>query len=147
MALELERTFWEKATILHAEHHRPADQPMRERYARHYSDFAALWRHPRGPEMGARHDLLERVRLHKSRFFQSSWASYETAGPGTLRLSVPEGRLPELRRDYAAMEPMFLAPPPPFTEMVETLRQAERAMNYVDFGGGPQWPGDIRSPE
>jgi len=27
-ALELPRTFWEKATILHAEHHRPNDQPM-----------------------------------------------------------------------------------------------------------------------
>lgn len=129
VALELERTFWEKATILHAEHHRPAARPMRDRYARHYSDFAALWRHPRGPEMAARLDLLERVRLHKSRFFQSSWASYDTAKPGTLRLSVTEGRLPELRRDYAAMEPMFLAPRPPFAEMLETLRLAERAIN------------------
>lgn len=129
VALEIERTFWEKATILHAEHHRPADQPMRERCARHYSDFAALWRHPRGPEMAARRDLLERVRLHKSRFFQSSWASYDTARPGTLRLSVPQARLAELSRDYAAMEPMFLSPPPPFTEMVETLRQAEQAIS------------------
>jgi hypothetical protein len=36
-ALELQRTFWEKATILHAEHHRPVDQAMPDRYARHYS--------------------------------------------------------------------------------------------------------------
>ncbi|MDD5657614.1 MAG: nucleotidyl transferase AbiEii/AbiGii toxin family protein, partial [Elusimicrobia bacterium] len=41
VALELERTFWEKATILHAEYHRPAAQPVRDRCARHYSDFAA----------------------------------------------------------------------------------------------------------
>lgn len=129
VALEIERTFWEKATILHSEHHRPAAQPMRERYARHYSDFAALWRHPRGPEMAARLDLLERVRLHKSRFFQSSWASYDTARPGTLRLCPPQTRLAELRRDYAAMEPMFLSPPPPFEDMIEALRQAERAIN------------------
>jgi hypothetical protein len=38
-ALELSRTFWEMATILHAEHHRPAGQPTPERYARHYSDM------------------------------------------------------------------------------------------------------------
>lgn len=29
VALELERTFWEKATILHAEHHRERTKPMR----------------------------------------------------------------------------------------------------------------------
>jgi len=31
VALEFERTFWEKATILHAEHHRPTTQPLRDR--------------------------------------------------------------------------------------------------------------------
>ena len=29
IALEIERSFWEKATILHAEYHRPLDKPMR----------------------------------------------------------------------------------------------------------------------
>lgn len=131
VALEIERTFWEKATILHAEYHRPAAQPMRDRYARHYSDFAALWRNPRGKEMASRLDLLERVRLHKSRFFGSAWASYDTARPGTLRLSPSQARLAELRRDYMAMEPMFLASPAPFEDMIETLRQAERMINNV----------------
>jgi hypothetical protein len=35
VALEIERTFWEKATILHAEYHRPLDKPMRDRFSRH----------------------------------------------------------------------------------------------------------------
>jgi hypothetical protein len=30
VALEIERTFWEKATILHAEYHRPADKTLRD---------------------------------------------------------------------------------------------------------------------
>ncbi len=130
VALEIERTFWEKATILHAEYHRPVAQPMRDRYARHYSDFAALWRHSNRPAMAARLDLLERVRAHKKKFFGSSWARYETAVPGTLRLAAPDARLPELRRDYAAMEPMFLSSPPPFDEIIETLREAERSLNF-----------------
>jgi hypothetical protein len=50
--------------------------------------------------------------LHKSRFFGSSWAHYESAVPGTLRLAPPASRQAELRRDYATMEPMFLAAPP-----------------------------------
>ena len=45
-----------------------------------------------------------RVRLHKSRYFGSSWANYATATPGTLRILPPESRMPEVRRDYAAME-------------------------------------------
>ncbi len=129
VALEIERTFWEKATILHAEHHRPAEQAFRDRFARHYADFAALWRHPRGPEAAARLDLLERVRLHKSRYFASSWAHYETAVPGTLCLLPPESRLGELRRDYQAMEPMFLSTPLKFDEVLAILREAEQSLN------------------
>ena len=36
------RTFWEKATILHAEYHRPLDKPLLPRYSRHYADMAAM---------------------------------------------------------------------------------------------------------
>ena len=42
--LSAERTFWEKATILHAEFHRPAEKPMPERFSRHYCDFYELIR-------------------------------------------------------------------------------------------------------
>ncbi|MGO8699215.1 MAG: nucleotidyl transferase AbiEii/AbiGii toxin family protein [Limisphaerales bacterium] len=129
VALEIERTFWEKATILHAEYHRPVQQPLRDRFARHYSDFAALWNHPGGRAAASRLDLLDRVRLHKSRFFGSSWAHYESAAPGTLRLAPPASREAELRRDYATMEPMFLAAPPAFEEMLVVLRNAEKTLN------------------
>jgi hypothetical protein len=36
------RTFWEKATILHAEYHRPAEKALPERYSRHYYDVAVM---------------------------------------------------------------------------------------------------------
>ena len=35
VALEVERSFWEKATILHAEYHRPAGKPMPDKFSRH----------------------------------------------------------------------------------------------------------------
>jgi len=129
VALEVERTFWEKATILHAEFHRPTDKAQPPRYSRHFSDFAALWRHPSGRTAAERLDLLERVRLHKSRYFASSWAHYESAVPGTLRLHPPEFRMTELRRDYLAMRPMFIAEPISFNEMISVLAEAEEALN------------------
>lgn len=129
VALELERTFWEKATILHAEYHRPADQPIRDRSARHYADFAALWRHPGGQSARQRLDLLRRVVAHKRRFFRSSWSSYDSAVPGRLRLAPPGPREAELRADLQKMRPMFLASPPEFDELMAVLREAEEALN------------------
>lgn len=48
-ALALQRTFWEKATILHAEFHRPLDSPTPDRYARHYFDMVKLQGHHPSP--------------------------------------------------------------------------------------------------
>lgn len=129
VALELERTFWEKATILHAEFHRPADRQMKDRHARHYADFAALWRHAPARAARSRLDLLERVRLHKSRFFSSSWANYATAVPGSLCLVPPAARIEALRADYEAMQQMFLGEHMPFETMLAVLEEAETTLN------------------
>ncbi len=129
VALDLERTFWEKATILHAEFHRPADRRMKDRHARHYADFAALWRHAPAREARRRLDLLERVRIHKSRFFSSGWANYATAVPGSLRLVPPAARVEALRADYEAMQQMFLGERMPFATVLTTLQEAEDTLN------------------
>ncbi len=129
VALELERTFWEKATILHAEYHRPVDLPLRDRMSRHYSDMAALWRHPSRSKAMARLDLLQAVVKHKSRFFASSWASYATALPGSFHLVPPVFRHGELMRDLESMQYMFLAPQPTFSELLQQLAEAEQELN------------------
>lgn len=129
VALEITRTFWEKATILHAEHHRPLDLPNRDRFARHYADFEALWRHPSRDDALVRLDLFEDVVRHKSRFFSSGWTHYETARPGTFRLVPPPARLAALARDYATMAPMFIGVPIQFDVMLQRLQAAERQLN------------------
>jgi hypothetical protein len=129
VALELERTFWEKATILHSEAHRPLSSPLRDRTARHYADFASLWDHAAKDAALARPDLLVDVALHKSRFFRTGWASYETAVPGTMRLHPPEQRLRELRTDFAKMRPMFIGDAPTFAHILERIAAAEKAIN------------------
>jgi len=131
VALEVERTFWEKATILHAEYHRPVNQPIRERFARHYADVAALWKHPARVAALARLDLLERVVRHKSRFFASRWAHYETAKPGGLKLLPPSHRESDLAQDHDRMQTMFLTKPPSFSEVLRVLGEAEREINKL----------------
>jgi hypothetical protein len=129
VALEITRTFWEKATILHAEHHRPPELPIRDRFARHYADFEALWRHPSRADALARPDLLDDVVRHKSRFFASAWTHYETARLGTFRLVPPASRHAALARDYATMAPMFIGEPLAFYVMLQRLESAETQLN------------------
>ena len=88
-ALELQRTFWEKATILHAEHHRPAGQPTPTRYARHYFDITRLLAHPGAAAFLTDSAQCARVVDWKSRVFARAWARYDLAVPGTFRLVPP----------------------------------------------------------
>lgn len=101
VVLELERTFWEKATILHAEYYRPGDRPTPDRFSRHYADTAALAGHELANKAARNHCLRERVVTWKGQFFRS-WAKYDLAKPGSFRLVPPPDRVVALRRDYQA---------------------------------------------
>ncbi len=127
--LSAERTFWEKATILHAEFHWPADKAMPERFSRHYCDFSEMVRRGVGASAIAKLDLLTRVAQHKSLFFKTSWARYGEAAKGSLRVVPPEHRLKLLREDYARMQQMFFGEPPGFDDMLALLRQWESEFN------------------
>jgi hypothetical protein len=128
-ALELERTFWEKATILHAEFHRPDDSPTPIRYARHYFDMAKLLGHPKAAQFMADRVQCNRVVDWKSRVFARGWARYDLAKHGSFRLAPPAKREADLALDYKAMRPMFISEPPPFDALMAQLRSAEAAMN------------------
>jgi len=129
VALELERTFWEKATILHAEYHRESAKPIRDRFSRHYSDLAAIATHADVAPALTNDELRQRVADWKSRFFSASWARYDLAKPGTSHLVPPDYRMAELDKDHLAMRPMFLNEPPKFAAVVEVLTDLERRIN------------------
>jgi len=133
IALEVERSFWEKATILHTEYHRPIDKPTPDRFSRHYADTAALAKHPFASQAVGQHELRSRVVQWKSQFFGSSWANYDQAKPGTFRLVPPPERLPALRRDYQAMREMYLSEPVGFDDILTTLAELENRVNRADF--------------
>lgn len=129
VALELDRTFWEKATILHSEHHHSVDTPMPARFSRHYADTAALAVHPVASQAVVNDELRDSVVTWKNQFFRSGWARYDLAKPGTFRLTPPATRVPDLRRDYQAMRDMYLSEPLEFDQILSTLTDLERRIN------------------
>ena len=127
--LSVQRTFWEKATILHAEYHRPATSHTRPRLARHYYDMALLSQSQYCEQALKDLDLLAAVAQHKQVFFHSGWAQYASACPGTLHLSPVSQRIPELRQDYQAMREMFFGNPPGFADILTWIAALEKRIN------------------
>lgn len=130
-AITAERTFWEKATILHAEYHRPVEKPTSSRHSRHYYDIAVLAGSSIKQAALADLELLKRVVQHKSTFYYSAWARYDLAVPGTLRLAPPDARIPNLRQDYRSMEAMFFDEPPSLDNVISTLSELEHEINAL----------------
>ena len=126
-----QRTFWEKATILHTEFHRPADKPTPDRFSRHYADTAALANHPDASNAASDHEMRNRVVHWKSRFFGSSWARYEEAVPGSFRIVPPPARLSSLKQDYQAMHDMYLSEPASFDDILTALARLEESINGI----------------
>ena len=125
------RTFWEKATILHHEANRPLDSAMPTRYSRHYYDLAMMAKNEVKDEALADLDLLQNVVEFKQKFYPRTWAKYEEAVPGTLKLLPPEFRLDSLEKDYKAMQNMIFDKYISFEEIIDSLRKLEKEINEV----------------
>ena len=76
--LSARRTFWEKATALHAEAHRPKESPTPRYFSRHYYDIAILLDTDDGNAAAADNELLELVALERTR----------VSGPATREIAV-----------------------------------------------------------
>lgn len=127
--LSAERTFWEKATLLHAWYHTPSHKKFRDRQSRHYYDVVRLYEHGVGQRAMTDLTLLQQVAQHKSVFFALASAHYAEAKPGTLHLAPPEARIPELEEDYRKMREMIFGDVPSFDHLLTTLAKIEAAVN------------------
>ena len=125
-----ERTFWDKATVLHRIHHQPSNKPLASRMSRHYYDLYCLSNHEIGKQAINNSDLFAKVVEHTSLFFPRSWAKYELAKPGSLKLTPPQHFLEILRDDYSTMaNEMMLGNPPEFDDIIEQILQIEAIVN------------------
>jgi len=129
--LAAERTFWEKATILHMIYHYPSEKNAPLRMSRHYYDIYAMADSSIYKRALESISLLKHVSDHKSLFFKANWAHYDTAKPGTLRLVPRDNQVNQLKNDYRQMQQMFFEEPPSFDRVIEKLRVIEEQINRI----------------
>lgn len=124
-----ERTFWEKATILHQEAHRPENSLLPHRYSRHYYDMWMMANSWVKDKALANPDLLKAVVDFKIQFYPRKWAKYEEANFKTIRLLPPVHSLEALRKDYADMANMIFGARPSFDEILNSLANLEKEIH------------------
>jgi len=120
------RTFFEKVTLLHAQAH---IEDTYERLSRHYYDLHQLVQKGYLKEATTQIDLLQSVISHKSLFFASKKAYYETISTNGLKLLPSEHKLHELRKDYQAMELMIFGDHPSFEAIMNSIQEIETILN------------------
>lgn len=121
-----ERTFWEKATILHHEAHRPESLAMPSRYSRHYYDLYQLALSGVKDAAISQPEMLRKVVEFKMKFYPRAWARYEDVLTGGLKLIPPSSRLDALAEDYAAMKEMLFGKHPSFENILAGLQALEQ---------------------
>lgn len=127
--VSVERTFWEKATILHHEANRPESSKMPHRYARHYYDMYKIANSKYKDKAIKDKELLRKVTEFKMKFYPRKWAKYEDAMDSKLRLVPDKFRFLELENDYKAMSEMIYGEYPSFEEIIKILKELETEIN------------------
>ncbi len=100
--LAAERTFWEKATLIHASCHKGFPSGG-ERYSRHWYDLAMMCGHEKGRHAKSDINLLRDVIALKSVFFKSGKTHYDECLTGAFRLIPDRSDIDLLRKDYNQM--------------------------------------------
>ena len=130
-ALVSERTFWEKAMLLHEETYRPTDRKKRSaRMARHYYDLWCLITKGVAAKAVDRNDIFTRTAQHREIYFNWSWMDYSTLSRGSLRIVPLPEQETEWRLDYQAMsDEMFFGEIPDFDEVLRVVREFQEQFN------------------
>ncbi|MBD2796483.1 nucleotidyl transferase AbiEii/AbiGii toxin family protein [Xenorhabdus sp. 18] len=130
VVLSPERTFWEKATLIHVACRRGFRESA-ARLSRHWYDLVMLAQHEIGRRAMVDRILLEDVIRHKSVFFNASYAGYEECLAGRLVLLPNKEELSALKADYQNMlsAEMIYGIAPSFEELIRAIKQIEYQIN------------------
>ncbi|WP_347938384.1 nucleotidyl transferase AbiEii/AbiGii toxin family protein [Mycoplasma feriruminatoris] len=125
-----ERTFWEKALILHSVCNKPDEKPLNTRYARHYYDLYCLYNSIYKKKALDDINLLFEATLFKKKFYWSKSANYDDVLDNkNLRLIPDNFRIEQVKKDYIDMKNMFYGHIPSIEEIFETLKKLEVEIN------------------
>lgn len=131
LTIDVERTFWEKLTILHKMANYPENKTFPRRYARHLYDvycMANSW----VKESAFEHkELLKKDVTFKQKFYYAKSAHYDTATLEEISLVPAEYIMSDVKKDYSSMESMIYGNYPSFDDILECLVDLEKEVHRL----------------
>ena len=132
LTIDVERTFWEKLTILHKMANYPAEKSLPPRYARHLYDVYCMVNSPVKERAFARKELLEKDITFKQKFYYTKSAHYESATLTSISLTPAEHIMEDVKKDYRAMKNMIYGKYPEFEDVIICLRELEKEVHSLN---------------
>ena len=127
----MERTFWEKTTILHKIANRDISKQFPPRYSRHYYDLYCMYNSEVRQRAYDNSELLERDVAFKKKFYYAKGAGYDTAAIGTMRLMPQKDDIDKLKNDYLHMHNMLYGEIPEFEDIISDIKKLEDEINNL----------------
>ena len=123
--VSVERTFWEKITVLHYLHHLPKDKATPSRHSRHMYDIYMLANSPYKQQILSAKDLLASIIEFDRKFYPKRGVNYDTMTLATLNLLPAEIRQKDLEKDYMQMGDMIYGDKPDWSQLQTFLSKLE----------------------
>lgn len=131
LTIDVERTFWEKLTILHKIANFPDGKPLPARYARHLYDVYNMGNSWVKERAFKRKELLEKDVAFKQKFYYAKGAHYETATLGSIMILPGESIHKALAEDYQAMRNMIYGAAPDFEDILAFLEKLQAEIHEL----------------
>ena len=132
LTIDVERTFWEKLTILHRIANFPEGKTLPARYARHLYDVYNLGNSWVKDSAFDKKELLEKDIAFKKKFYYTKGAHYETATLSSIELLPKQAVLNALKEDYQAMRNMIYGKIPEFEEILKFLEKLQEEIHRLE---------------
>jgi predicted nucleotidyltransferase component of viral defense system len=133
--LRPDRTFWEKATILHAQNSKnePARIGKQNRISRHIYDLVKLYHSKYGQMAINNLELLADVVKHKSIFYKDNRADYKNATPLNIKIAPTVELNTSFKADYEEMaKSMIAGEAPSYEELIKVLENIQKKLRKQD---------------
>ena len=133
-----QRTFWEKAMLLHEETYRDSGIGPKPGLSRHYYDLYCLIKAGVATKAAADLELFARIAAHRAVFFRKKKEAQESLKLGSLCLVPATTALAAWKQDYEKMRAVyFFGEPPTFEEVLGVVGEFEKHFNQQAKASSP----------
>lgn len=126
-----ERTFLEKAFLLHEELSKPPEKIKTYRMSRHFYDLHMIMDTDYGSIAINSSDLYQTIVSHRSTFNKIAGIDYNSHLPNTIDFIPQDNLIKPWEEDYIEMRKMMAGEPPTFFVLMERMRELRNRFRQI----------------